>query len=83
MRQLLGIWATHHPDVTPDYDLLQVAGSTYDYGQLPHHVSTPSDINSLFEAFSTFLRGQLHSSPLIVTMSRYVDVGKGFFLLVY
>lgn len=56
-------------DNRPDWMLYYNAGCTFDSNELPHHESTPEEIDVLVDNFRMFLQ-QLKRPPTIVTISR-------------
>lgn len=59
----------HYKTDEIDWKLVHSAGCTFDSTELPHHESTPSQIDDLMQKFKQFLE-RLQARPTIVTMSR-------------
>ncbi|NXG33685.1 CE022 protein, partial [Dromaius novaehollandiae] len=53
---------------SPDYEMVHQAGLTCDYMELPHHVSTEEDIESLIESIKVLLKNM--PKPTLVTVAR-------------
>ena len=72
MKLLVASLRSHPPpDDTLDPELIHMAGLTCDdTGELPHHVSTQEQINSLVDAMATMLSRL--PKPTIVTIARLV-----------
>lgn len=52
-----------------DWMLYYDAGCTFDSAELPHHESTPGEIDRLIEEFKQFIQ-QLKRAPTVITISR-------------
>ncbi|KAM6222621.1 UPF0489 protein C5orf22 homolog [Rhynchocyon petersi] len=52
----------------PDYEMVHQAGLTCDYSELPHHVSTEQEIESLIQAMCQLLKNL--PKPTLVTIAR-------------
>ena len=59
----------HYPRQEIDWPMVHDAGCTFDDSELPHHISTQAEINSLLRTCEQFL-DMLGKVPTIVTMSR-------------
>ena len=59
----------HYPKEEVDWRMVHDAGCTFDDSELPHHISSPSQIQTLIRMTESFL-DLLGQSPTIVTMSR-------------
>ncbi|KAL0278379.1 UNVERIFIED_CONTAM: hypothetical protein PYX00_000216 [Menopon gallinae] len=55
-----------------DWHLLHNAGQTCDVTELPHHVSTESELNVLFGKFESFLK-TLEAKPTLITIARSTE----------
>ncbi|NXN93522.1 CE022 protein, partial [Rhinopomastus cyanomelas] len=53
---------------SPDYEMVHQAGLTCDYVELPHHVSTEEEIESLIQSVKVLLEGL--PKPTLVTVAR-------------
>ncbi|XP_062425820.1 UPF0489 protein C5orf22 homolog isoform X2 [Rhea pennata] len=53
---------------SPDYEMVHQAGLTCDYMELPHHVSTEEEIESLIESIKVLLKNM--PKPTLVTVAR-------------
>eukprot|EP00062_Callorhinchus_milii_P010673 gi/632955828/ref/XP_007893657.1/ PREDICTED: UPF0489 protein C5orf22 homolog isoform X2 [Callorhinchus milii] len=53
---------------SPDYEMIHQAGLTCDYSELPHHVSTEEEINSLMLSIQQLLKDL--PRPILVTVAR-------------
>ncbi|XP_044282473.1 UPF0489 protein C5orf22 homolog isoform X1 [Varanus komodoensis] len=53
---------------TPDYEMVHQAGLTCDYSEIPHHVSTKQEIDSLVQSVNHLLRNL--PKPTLVTIAR-------------
>jgi len=59
----------HYPRCDIDWRLIHDAGCTFDDSELPHHISSNSEIQSLFRMTERIL-DMLDLSPTVITMSR-------------
>jgi len=59
----------HYPRQEVDWRMVHEAGQTFDDSELPHHVSTQAEIQTMLRLTEQFL-DQLDKSPTIVTVSR-------------
>ncbi|RVE61402.1 hypothetical protein OJAV_G00170280 [Oryzias javanicus] len=66
LTQLVSSLKARNP--SPDYEMVHQTGLTCDSGELPHHVSTDEEIDTLILAMRCFLSDL--SKPTLVTMSR-------------
>ncbi|NXM66140.1 CE022 protein, partial [Serilophus lunatus] len=53
---------------SPDYEMVHQAGLTCDYVELPHHVSTEDEIESLMQSIKVLLKDM--PKPTLVTVAR-------------
>lgn len=58
---------TQQPPV--DFEMLYRAGCTFDGTELPHHVSSPQQIEQLMEASASLLKAL--PPPKLITIARY------------
>jgi len=59
----------HCPRVEVDWELIHEAGQTFDDSELPHHVSTATEIQALLRQTEALLRW-LGKPPTVITVSR-------------
>jgi len=59
----------HYPRSEIDWKLIHDAGCTFDDSELPHHISSKSEIQSLFRMTERIL-DMLDLSPTVITISR-------------
>ena len=59
----------HYPREEVDWRMVHDAGCTFDDSELPHHISSPSQIQTLVRMTESFL-DILGSAPTIITMAR-------------
>ncbi|XP_066245823.1 UPF0489 protein C5orf22 homolog isoform X1 [Euwallacea similis] len=62
----------HYEEKEVDWQLVFDAGCTCDDSDLPHHVSSPEDLNIMFDSFETFLE-IMPRDPVIITISRSTE----------
>ncbi|KAJ9588402.1 hypothetical protein L9F63_018214, partial [Diploptera punctata] len=60
----------HYPVEQVDWELVHEAGCTCDDTELPHHVTSRDDINTLVATSFTGLLRSLPGPPTIITISR-------------
>jgi hypothetical protein len=75
IKVLIECLKVHYPNETIDWMLLHTAGCTCDLAdtELPHHVSTTTEIENSMKQFTSFLRQLGDKTPTVVTISRSSD----------
>ena len=69
ISQLVDSVRKHYPRQEIDWKLIHDAGCTFDDSELPHHISSKAEIQTMLRLAEQFL-DWLDKPPTIVTMSR-------------
>ncbi|XP_060529652.1 UPF0489 protein C5orf22 homolog [Cylas formicarius] len=72
IRQLREVMLENYTDKEILWDLVHDSGCTCDDSELPHHVSSETELEIMFRAFRNFLEA-LPTAPVIVTISRSTE----------